>query len=148
MRRFLILISCLVLSPAVFAALGGDVHTITADQARMRAQLRAAASNGYTVHELQTAAGVAVREFVADNGKVFAIAWEGPNMPDLEQLLGAYFPEFNAAMSTRRKAGIRGPVALQHDDLIVESNGRMRSFFGRAYVPSLLPPQVTPDEIQ
>lgn len=130
------------------AALGGNVDSVTRDQTHTRAQLRAVPSNGYTVQELLTESGITVREYVSAQGKVFAVAWNGPNLPDLTQLLGDYFPAFRAAMTERRGRGIRGPVALQQDDLVVESNGHMRAYFGRAYVPSLLPPQVSIDEIQ
>ena len=132
----------------VFAALGGNADSIASDKAHMRAQLRATASNGYSVHTLQTAAGIHVREYISAQGKVFAVAWDGPNLPDLTQLLGAYFPAFQTAMTARRSRGVRGPVALRQDDLVVESNGHMRAYFGRAYVPSLLPPQVSIAEIQ
>ena len=114
----------------------------------MRAQLRAEASNGYNVHTLQTEAAINVREYISMQGKVFAVAWDGPNLPDLTQLLGEYFPAFRAAMAKRRSHGIRGPVALQQDDFVIESNGHMRAYFGRAYVPSLVPPQVSFEEIQ
>ena len=131
-----------------YAALGGDATSIAADKSHLRAQLRASPANGYSIHTLQTENGLSVREYVSSAGKVFAVAWSGPNMPDLSQLLGNYFPSFSSAMADRRARGIRGPVQLQQDDLIVESNGHMRSYFGRAYVPSLLPPQVTIEEIQ
>jgi hypothetical protein len=131
-----------------FAALGGNASSIVSDKTHMRAQLRATASNGYSVHALQTTAGINVREYISAQGKVFAVAWDGPNLPDLTQLLGDYFPAFQAAMVERRNRGVRGPVSLQQDDLVVESNGHMRAYFGRAYVPSLLPPQVSIAEIQ
>lgn len=136
----------LAVAPLTFAALGGDTTSISRDQSHMRAQLRASASNGYSVHELQTEAGVNVREYIAA-GKVFAVAWDGPSLPDLSQLLGTHFPAFKQSMAARRSRGVRGPVALQQNDLVVESRGNMRAFTGRAYVPSLLPPQVSIDEI-
>lgn len=133
---------------SALAALGGNASSIVSDKTHMRAQLRATASNGYSVHALQTDVGIHVREYVSAQGKVFAVAWDGPNLPDLTQLLGEYFPAFQAAMTERRSRGVRGPVALQQNDLVVESNGHMRAYFGRAYVPSLLPPQVSIEEIQ
>ena len=137
----------LSMAPLTFAALGGDATSISRDQSHMRAQLRASPSNGYSMHELQTEAGVNVREYIA-GGKVFAVTWSGPALPDLQQLLGAYFPTFKQSMAERRSRGVRGPVAMHQNDLVVESRGNMRAFSGRAYVPSLLPPQVSIDEIQ
>ena len=133
---------------SAFAALGGNASSIASDKTHMRAQLRATTSNGYSIHALGTDAGIHVREYISAQGKVFAVAWDGPNLPDLTQLLGDYFPTFQAAMTERRSRGLRGPVSLQQDDLVVESNGHMRAYFGRAYVPSLLPPQVSIEEIQ
>ncbi len=151
MRRWLRLVLFFVVStipPVALAALGGNVDSITHDQSSSRAQLRAVVSNGYTIHSLLTEAGINVREYVSSQGIVFAIAWDGPNLPDLQQLLGNYFPQFSQAMSQRRASGIRGPVALNDNDLVVESSGHLRAFKGRAYVPSLLPPQVSIAEIQ
>lgn len=145
--EYLLVTIALTLSPAAFAALGGHVESVAADKTQLRAQLRAAPSNGYSVHTLQTSSGINVREYVSAQGTVFAVAWDGPNLPDLTQLLGDYFPAFNAAMVERRQQGIRGPVSLRQDDLVVESRGHMRAFFGRAFVPSLLPPQVSIEEI-
>ncbi len=143
------LAALLVTAPLpVMAALGGRVDSVATDKIQLRAQLRAAPSNGYSVHTLQTDSGITVREYVSAQGVVFAVAWKGPNLPDLTQLLGDYFPAFRSAMDERRARGIRGPVALRQNDLVVESNGHMRAFSGRAYVPSLLPPQVSIAEIQ
>lgn len=148
--RCLFLIISASLSPSVFAALGGNVEPIANanSQAVARAQSRTTPSNGYTVHESITETGTTVREYASPQGTVFAVAWSGPSLPDLQQFLGSYFPQFKNAMSERRSRGIRGPVMLQKDDLVVESRGHMRDFRGRAYAPSLLPPQVSIEEIE
>lgn len=133
---------------SAMAALGGDAAAMPAEQNGKQVMRRATVSNGYTVHERQSDSGVTVREYASAQGKIFAVSWQGPFLPDLEQLLGAYFPSFKAAAAARRAAGARGPVSIQQDDLVVQSSGHMRAFSGRAYVPSLLPPQVSIDEIQ
>lgn len=141
-----ILMALLPLSAS--AELGGNAASVQNDTNQLHAVMRATVSNGYTVHEMQTESGIAIREYVGATGKVFAVSWNGPVMPNLQQLLGQYFPTFSDAALARRNAGIRGPVAIQQDDLVVQSGGHMRAFAGRAYVPSLIPPQVTIDEIQ
>ncbi len=142
-------IALLALLPfSAHAELGGDVTSVQSDQSRLRAVRRATLSNGYTVHELQTDNGITIREYASTQGRIFAVSWQGPFMPDLQQLLGAYFPAFKTAAATRRASGLRGPVAVQQDDLIVQSGGHMRAFNGRAYIPSLIPPQVSIEEIQ
>lgn len=135
---------------SALAALGGHVESTgnTQGQTVARTQVRAIPGNGYTIHESTTEAGITVREYAAQNGVVFAVTWNGPTLPDLQTLLGNYFPQFKNAMAERRDRGIRGPVGLKQDDLVVESGGHLRDFRGRAYAPDLLPPQVSIDEIQ
>ncbi|MDB6061937.1 MAG: hypothetical protein JWM78_2040 [Verrucomicrobiaceae bacterium] len=133
---------------AAFAELGGDVTSVQNDQNRLQAVRRATLSNGYTVHELQTDNGISVREYASTQGKIFAVTWEGPFLPDLQQLLGTYFPTFKAAAEAQRATGARGPLAVTQDDLVVQSGGHMRAYSGKAYVISLIPPQVAIADIQ
>lgn len=144
-----LLTTLLVMAPlSAFAALGGNAGSAARTPSTPRTQMSATLSNGYTIQEQVTESGISVREYVSAQGVVFAVVWEGPTMPDLQQLLGSYFPQFSNAMSQRRDRGVRGPVALKQDDLVVESRGHLRDYSGRAYVPSLLPPQVSIEEIQ
>jgi len=99
----------------------------------------AAASGLYTVHENMLESGTSVREFVTSGGVVFAVAWRGPVLPDLSALLGNYFAAFKLETDRLRTTGGRGPVNIQAADLVVQSNGRMRRFFGYAYAPTLIP---------
>ena len=39
-------------------------------------------------------------------------------------------------------------MRITQPGLVIQSGGRMRAFRGRAYVPQLLPPGVTPDDIR
>jgi Protein of unknown function (DUF2844) len=130
------------------AELGGQASAMAQEAVRFKAVRRATLGNGYTVHELQTDNGITIREYAATSGRIFAVSWNGPVLPDLTALLGGYFPAFKQAVDARRSAGLRGPVAIEQDDLVVHSGGRMRAFHGRAWVPSLLPPQVTIAELQ
>ena len=102
----------------------------------------------YTVHELQLETGTVVREFASASGQVFALAWRGPVLPDLNQWLGSYFGAFKQEADQQRLAGRRGaPINLAQAGLVVRSNGRMRNFFGHAYVPALVPPTVNINEV-
>jgi hypothetical protein len=100
----------------------------------------------HTVHEIQTPSGTIVREYVSSAGTVFAVAWQGPVMPDLRQALGIYFDRYIKAVSGEH-AGHRRR-AIREPDLVVQSNGHMRSFSGRAYLPQLLPQGVSVEEIR
>lgn len=137
---------CVPALPA-FAALGGDVASVQADQAHINASLRVSQSNGYAVHELRSPAGVVVREFASSSGKIFAVAWHTPTLPDLRQLLGSYFDEFQKAAALSRRPG-HAPLLVQHSGLVVQLGGHMRSFTGRAYLPDQLPSGVRLEDIR
>jgi hypothetical protein len=133
-------------SPAL-AALGGDASSIDADRISMKGALTAfRAVQGYEVHELTTSAGVHVREYLS-NGKVFAVSWQGPFIPDLKQMLGAYYARYAQAVSSQPESGHRH-LRIAQPGLVVESNGRMRAFYGRAWDPALLPPNFAPADIR
>jgi len=140
-----VLVSQLVCLPAL-ATLGEDAATVENDRIKMKAQLRTSAVAGYTVHEIASTAGTTVREYIAPSGKVFAVAWTGPLLPDFEQTLGKYFPEYNANASSPRVG--RRHLSFQGTDLVVSSHGHMRAFYGIAYVPSLVPTNFSVQDIQ
>ena len=127
----------LAAAPPVQASLGDNETTVETDRLAMGATRRTQLSPAFTTHELQVPSGTTVREYVSPAGTVFGVAWQGPSIPDLRQLLGSHFDEYIAAMETRRTR--RSPV---------QSSGRMRAFSGRAYLPAALPPGVAPEEIR
>jgi len=131
------------------AALGGDVSSVETDRAKMKAEISVTSSNSYAVHEMTTPTRMVVREYVSADGRVFGVTWQGPFMPDMKQILGAYFQQYVAAAQAA-KAGRPGrrPLAIQQPGLVMESTGHMHSFSGRAYDPGLLPSGVTPDAIR
>ena len=129
-----------------WAVLGQPLQSVTDDQQRLHGELRAVSHEGYTVHEISSAGGMVVKEYVSPGGMVFGVSWQGPAMPNLPNLLGSYFPQFQqAAQSSPHR---RGPVALHTDQVVVESGGHMRAFRGRAYVPSLIPSAISEAVIQ
>lgn len=132
-----------------FAVLGGDVSSVQVDQAHIKASLHVTQAQNYTIHELRSPSGTVVREYASPGGKVFAVAWQSPTLPDLKQLLGAHFEEFQQAAAHAQvpRAG-RGPLIIQHPGLVVELGGRMRAFVGRAYLPDQLPSDVHVEEIR
>lgn len=141
------LLLLLATSAPVFAGLGGAATSVVADQAAGKTVVRRAVpARSYTIQDIQTADGVAVREYVTADGTVFGVVWRGPVMPNLEQLFGAYFEPYRDEV---RSAGPgRHPVRVDRGDLVVESGGHMRAFRGRAYLPQLLPAGVSADEIR
>jgi Protein of unknown function (DUF2844) len=137
------------LSLPAFAALGGDVTSVHADQASMKASIKTTTSQAYTLHEIKTPMGMIVHEFVSADGRVFGVAWHGPAMPPMQQILGTYFQQFSAGVQAHHAAHVgRSPLNIQQPGLVVQSSGHPRGFFGRAYVPGMLPQGVTPDQIR
>ncbi len=141
MKAFLTFLTAMVLgvSPA-WAVLGQYASSVQSDQQQLHGELRTVSHDGFSVHEITSPDGTVIREYVAPSGLVFGVAWQGPTMPNLAELLGSYFQEFQqSAKSAPRK---RGPVNLHTDHLVVEAGGHLRAFHGRAYLPSLLPHNV------
>jgi hypothetical protein len=128
-----------VLIPHVASAtLGEPEITVQSDIAQARAALKFSQDRtGYRVHEIQLPSGTVMREFVAPNGNVFAVAWQGPTRPDLRQALGQYFDAF--ASVPRSKFSDRRHVQIQQGDLVLQSDGHMRALSGRAYLVSAIP---------
>lgn len=109
------------------------------------AQHLSTSSVPYTVNETTLSSGTIVREYVAQSGTVFAIAWHGP-----QTLLGAYFSAYLQGLSDARAAmgGGYGPLAVQQSGLVVQTGGHMGAYTGRAYLPQALPQGFNADDIQ
>jgi hypothetical protein len=139
---------CLALPANAFASLGGTVATVENDRVQMKSALvRISRSNAYSVHELLSPTGTAIREYYSSSGIVFGVAWDGEWPPDLKQLLGTYFNQYQVAVQSARRR-VRGRVAINENGLIVQSSGHARSFSGIAYAPGLMPAGVTPDVVR
>jgi len=137
------------------AALGGDQTSVATDMAKMKASVKVTSTKAYTVHEIKSTNRIVVREYVSPEGKVFGVAWQGPFMPDLQQILGTYFEQFSVAAQeakraedARRPSYGRRPLSIQQPGLVVENSGHLRAYTGRAYDPELLPQGVTAEAVR
>ena len=129
-----------------WAVLGETAQSVQKDQARLRGSLRVSQTQAYTLHRIQAPYGTVVREYVSpSSGKVFAVTWNGPRIPDLRQLLGAYFSQFARAAQSRRG---HGPLLVELPGLVVQSAGHPRSFIGRAYLPQEMPQSVRAENLR
>jgi len=141
----------LLLPSLAFAALGGApapvAPTASSGTGAKGMQMPVEVAS-FTVNEIQAPTGTIIKEYVSLQNVVFAVSWQGPIMPDLQQLLGDYFPSFQRAAVDSRSTGRRGPLVVDQADLVVQSGGHMRDYRGRAYVPGLVPADVTIDKIQ
>ena len=131
-----------------FAVLGEDVSSVQADRVHSNASMRVTTAQNYTIHELRSATGVVVREYASASGKIFAVSWQGPTLPDMKQLLGSYFEEFQKAAQSQTRPGGHSPLIIQHPGFVVELGGHMRSFVGRAYLSDQMPSEVSNQEIR
>jgi hypothetical protein len=140
----------LVLSVRAAASLGGDVSSVQTDQVRIKgAMMRVTSSDRFTVHEMRAATGTTIREYVSSSGRVFGVAWQGPTLPDLRQVLGTYFDAYvQAAQAAQKKRVGRGPIRIEESTFVVERSGHPRAFVGRAYVPQFIPAGIGSEIVQ
>jgi hypothetical protein len=132
------------------AGLGDTVASVQADRVSMKGQLRTRSEAGYSVQEITAASGVVVREFVSPSGVVFAVSWSGPAMPNLQQTLGTYFTQYRTSALAQRAAGQRTGhhhLEIRVPSLVVHAGGHMRQYFGLAYVPSLVPQNLSVSDL-
>ena len=129
------------------AGLGEGVESLARDRAAVRGvDERLTPMAAYDLHEMPTADGGAVREYVSRSGVVFGVAWNGRTKPDLSALLGAHYADY-------LKAAARPHV--NHKVLSIEEAGFVmvlvkmpRGFSGTAHVPTLLPDGVAAGEVR
>ncbi len=146
---FVLSIFVLCSAPAAKAALGGDIASILADQGQMQGSRRATKVNSYTVHAIQAANGTVVNEYESAEGNVFAVAWHGPFLPDMRQVMGSYYDQYAQARQAQNELRRgRHPIVISEPGLIVLMGGHPHSFVGKAYVPGKLPQGMRTEDIQ
>jgi hypothetical protein len=128
------------------AALGEPEATVAVDTQQLKGSVKTTARTNYRMHEIQLPSGTMLREFVSADGNVFAVAWNGPAIPNLRQALGRYFDVYQSAAKTNH--GGRRHLQIRQDDLVVQSSGHMRTFSGRAYLPQSVPSSTSLEEIR
>lgn len=102
-------------------------------------------SSGYSINTVTLESGTVVREFFATaNNQVFAVAWQGPALPDLREILGTYFGRFASGGIAASGVHVTGPAqrGFSASDLVIQSYGHIGNFQGYAYLPSAVPPGV------
>jgi hypothetical protein len=114
----------------------------------MQARVQSSQHSGYTLHEMQSATGTTVREYVSPAGMVFAVAWKGPYAPNLQQLLGSQFEQYEQAIRTSSGRASHGPVTIRLANLVVQLSGHMGDYSGRAYIPDKVPTGMSLESIR
>ena len=141
----LFLITSLLVSQAL-ACLGDPATYIRSNHQIVSSTTHIMNGRGYKIVQVERDDGAIVKEYVNSAGVAFCVTWQSRNVPNLEPLLGAYFSEFQRAI--RARGHQPGPLLLKTKNLVVESAGHLRAFHGRAYVPRLMPEQLTAAVLQ
>lgn len=140
---------CLLSGWSALAALGDHVDRIeSADMARVRASsLRVRQASKYTVHELETPISK-IKEYVSQDGTVFAVSWSGIKRPDLSVLLGSHYNEYSQQEASLPKIVGRQIIQIRTPSIVVQRGGHMRDIHGFAYLVDALPAGVSAEELQ
>ncbi len=133
----------LALPLASQAELGGNLASINQEQKTFGSSLSSAPQTGYTIYTQTINPGLVIKEYLTTNGNVFAVAWKGPNLPNFQVVLGAYYANYLTALQNNPRA-----IFFQDDNIVIESGGMMGGYVGRAYLPKQFPAGITPANIQ
>jgi hypothetical protein len=125
------------------ASLGGELTSVLDDAAELHGTAQASSLQQFEIEEIVTDNGMRVREFLNRNGIVFAVTWSGPATPDLQRLLGTQFAVYSTALAARPRLGLQRSVRVATPDLVVESEGHLRNYTGRAWLPAMIPTGVS-----
>jgi hypothetical protein len=89
-----------------------------------------------------------MKEYLNSDGVVFAVSWSGLGAPNFAELFGSYYTEYQAQVKARIPGRSRNRLHVEGASLVVSNLGHGSSMIGLAYVPSLLPPGVVPEDLQ
>lgn len=141
-----------VLSSTAVQSLQGRVGTVA-----LAASTNSTTASTYTVRQSTLADGTVEREYLNVDGTVFAAAFSGQFIPDLQSLLGSSaFTQYADARATARAAdaesGLRrdrgSPVNVRTGNVVVQITGHPGAFAGRAWVPTLVPSGMSTTDIK
>jgi len=141
-------VGCAVQMPAQAAL--GEMRSLPAASAPAStgAQRSVAAMARYTVQEDLRPDGSRVREYLAPDGRVFAVSWNTLYKPNLSVMLGQSFPTYaTAAQQAALRGGIQRQFRHDNSELVVVSTGHLNVFSGHAYLRSLWPQGLSPQAL-
>jgi hypothetical protein len=142
----LIIVGSLVASVA-HAGLGEPADSVPRDHVALSGvTLRVTPMKSFDVHETTTADGTRVRQYVSHVGTVFAVAWSGRALPALPVVLAKHYDAYLSA--TKEHRGNHHVLSIATPELVLSVVRLPRGFTGSAYVPALLPPGTSAQELQ
>jgi len=131
-----------------WAVLGQYESSVGVDQKYLRSEDRVQNFQAYKVHQLTATSGTIVREYVSPKGLVFGVTWQGRFMPNMEQLLGSYATNLQTATKAQTQVRHLRGVTVKTSDFVFVNNGNMRFRKGSAYVPSLIPSNISAEVVR
>jgi len=140
-------VSLLLVAAPAWAVLGEYESSVSVDQQYLQGEVREQSLAGFRVHQITASSGVTVREYVSPKGLVFGVAWSGHFAPNVQQLLGSYYADLEQAQQSRTQQ--RGaPAVIRTGQLVFVSSGHLRFIRGHAYVPSLVPDNISAEVVR
>jgi hypothetical protein len=149
-RILMWMFAALVWQSCALAGLGSDIHSVAVDREAMHGGLQSASTQLFSLHTITTEAGTTINEYATPQGAIFAVTWRGSMPPDLQQLFGTYYDQYQSAAADAASAhpGDHRHLNISTADLVVQAVGRPRYYHGRAFVRSLIPAGVSLDALQ
>ena len=149
MKNFLGVLFILTLGTVpAWAVLGQYESSVSVDQEFLRSADSVQAFQTYKIHQLTSANGTIIREYVSPKGLVFGVTWQGPFMPSMQQLLGSYVTNLQTASPAQTQIRHLRGLTVKTNDFVFVSGGHMRFWKGNAYVPSLIPNNVSVEVVR
>lgn len=131
------------------AELGGTIASVDSDRLRVGGTRRVLQAQAYSMHEIRTANNGVIHEYVAPDGKVFAVTYVGQFPGESNGLLGKYSAQVTQAVQARTAGQPIGrAVHVEMPGLRYHAIGHLRYFSMRAVVPENIPAGVNVEEIQ
>ncbi len=134
----------LMIPNACFAVLG---EAATSRMREATTQVKVKSGAQINVHN-RTEYGLPIKEFIGSDGVVYAVSWHGQNRPDLNALLGKYFPEFTIAAAGTTKHMPRRSLSASSTNLEIRQFGHPGDLHGTILLKNKLPPTVTWNDLQ
>ena len=132
---------------SALGVLGESTATVEEDRTVLHGRSSVESKTGVSVYVIE-ASGLTVREYAGSDGIVFGLAWKHhTGVLSLERLFGVYYGEYSRAVAEQARRSQR-IQRIETEPLIVERGGRMGATWGRAWIPSLLPPGMSTEQIQ
>jgi hypothetical protein len=101
-------------------------------------------SAAYTDRTTVLPSTTTLHEYIGVDGRVFAVSWAGPTLPDFRALLGEYAAVMESEVRSAPVAG-RGGLSISTPTFKLQSGGRARAFSGKAWIPDRLPAGFSPE---